>query len=183
MFGIKVLTLQPKPINETTIMNENIDLTKILKDCPKGTKLYSSVYGEVYFKEIRSDDEYSIITTNGDYNFTFTKEGLYRVDADGECILFPSREQRDWSKFTAPWYKKDKFDPNTLQPFDGVLVRDRDDNIWKCGFFSHIGDEYNRFSCITITSCYRCCIPYNDETKHLVGTTEEAPEYYRYWED
>ena len=37
---------------------------------------------------------------------------------------------------------------------------------------------------ITITNGeYRHCIPYNDETKHLVGTTEEAPEFYRYWED
>ena len=38
-------------------MNENIDLTKIVKDCPKGTKLYSPISGEVYFKEIRSYNE------------------------------------------------------------------------------------------------------------------------------
>ena len=30
---------------------------------------------------------------------------------------------------------------------------------------------------------YKCCVPYNDETKNLVGTKNEAPEYYRYWED
>lgn len=30
---------------------------------------------------------------------------------------------------------------------------------------------------------YKYCVPYNDETKHLVGTKDEAPEYYRYWED
>lgn len=34
-------------------MNEKIDLTKILKDCPKGWKFYSSVYGEVEFKTIK----------------------------------------------------------------------------------------------------------------------------------
>ena len=164
-------------------MNENIDLTKILKDCPKGTKLYSPIFGEVDFQEIRSGDKYAIITTNNIYNPPFTKEGLYYADTNGECTLFPSKDQRDWNKFTAPWYKKSKFDPKTLKSFDKVLVRDRDDNIWKCGFFSHIGDEYNRFPCITITSCYRCCIPYNDDTKYLAGTTEEAPEYYRYWED
>lgn len=168
-------------------MNENIDLTKILKDCPKRTKLYSPQFGELYFREIRSDDEYSIITTNDVGAVTFTKEGFYRADADEECVLFASEEQKDWSKFTAPWYKKEnkkeRFDPKTLRPFDKVLVRDRDDNTWKCGFFSHIGNEYNCFPCITIASCYRCCIPYNDDTKHLVGTTEEAPEYYRYWEE
>ena len=168
-------------------MNKNIDLTKILKDCPKGTKLYSPQFGEVYFREIRSDDEYSIITTNDVGAVTFTKEGFYRADADEECVLFASEDQKDWSKFSAPWHKKEnkkeKFDPKTLRPFEKVLTRDRDDNMWKCGFFSHIGDEYNRFPYITITSCYKCCIPYNDDTKHLIGTTDEAPEHYRYWEN
>ena len=71
-----------------------------------------------------------------------------------------------------------KFDPKTLKPFDRVLVRDRDVEHWICGLFSHIiNDEY-----LCIGSCYKHCIPYNDKTKYLVGTTEEAPEYYKYWE-
>ena len=37
--------------------------------------------------------------------------------------------------------------------------------------------------CTTDTSGFWYCIPYNDDTKHLVGTEEEAPEYYRYWEN
>ena len=41
-------------------MNENIDLTKILKDCPKGTKLYSTVYGVVRFDEIDKDNTFPI---------------------------------------------------------------------------------------------------------------------------
>lgn len=159
-------------------MNENIDLTKILKDCPKGTKLYSPVFGEVYFKEIRSDDEYPIVTTKD----TFTKEGLYRAYSDGECILFPSKEQRDWSKFTAPWYKKERFDPKTLQPFDKVIVKNNL-NEWTCAIFSHISDYNYGFPCNCCDRVYRYCIPYNDDTKHLVGTTEEAPEYYKYWKD
>ena len=44
-------------------MNENIDLTQILKDCPKGTKLYSLIFGEVNFEKIGSDDEYAIFIT------------------------------------------------------------------------------------------------------------------------
>lgn len=32
-------------------MNENLDLTKILEGCPEGTKLYSTVNGEVIFQE------------------------------------------------------------------------------------------------------------------------------------
>ena len=164
-------------------MNENIDLTKILKDCPKGTKLYSPIFGEVDFEKIRSDDKYAIITKKGSYTATFTEEGFYRADVDGECLLFPSKDQRDWSKFTAPWFKKEKFDPKTLKPFDRVLVRDNNDTEnWSCDFFSYIG-ESDVYKYISINSGFKQCIPYNDDTKHLVGTTDEAPEYYRYWED
>ena len=163
-------------------MNENIDLTKILKDCPDGTKLYSPIFGEVYFKEIRSDDGYAIVTIKGNHSATFTEKGFYYADVDGECTLFPSKEQRDWSKFTAPWYKKEKFDPKTLQAFDRVLVRKFKTIKWRCDHFSHFdGSNYN--PCIASCCSYTFCIPYNDDTKHLVGTTEEAPEYYRYWDD
>ena len=164
-------------------MNENIDLTKILKNCPVGTKLYSPIYGEIYFEEMRSNGKYPIITiTKSIYAATFTKEGFHYADEDGECILFPSKEQRDWSKFTAPWYKKEKFDPKTLNPFDRVLVRNYKTMKWRCDHFSHFdGGNYN--PCIASGCSYTFCVPYNDETKHLVGTTEEAPEYYRYWED
>ena len=97
-------------------------------------------------------------------------------------MLYPSREQRDWSKFKAPWYKKEKFDPKTLKPFDRVLVRDDNKDKWFCEFFSHkLGANIFRYICIS--GGYKQCIPYNDDTKHLVGTKDEAPEYYRYWED
>ena len=75
-----------------------------------------------------------------------------------------------------------KFDPKTLKPFDKVLVSDEHHTRWRCSFFSHIVDQID-YKYFTSDSCYKFCIPYNDDTKHLVGTTEEAPEYYRYWED
>lgn len=78
--------------------------------------------------------------------------------------------------------KKDKFDPKTLQAFDRVLVRKFKTIKWRCDHFSHFdGSNYN--PCIASCCSYTFCIPYNDDTKHLVGTTEEAPEYYRYWEE
>ena len=166
-------------------MNENIDLTKILKDCPKGTELYSPVFGKVYFKEIRNDDdECPIVLTKGS-NITafFTKKGFYYSDLGEECVLFPSKDLRDWSKFTAPWYKKEKFDPKTLKPFDRVLARDYLHGKWTCGFFSHIVIFDNTYMYNMGEVLYKMCIPYNEETKHLVGTNKEAPEYYRYWED
>lgn len=161
-------------------MNKNIDLTKILKNCPKGTKLYSIVLGDVTFVRIDNDKVYPIIVTykNG-FSECVTTDGKMIVDCDGECTLFPSKEQRDWNKFTAPWHKKDKFDPKTLKPFDKVISRCSDFK-WVCDMFSH----YDKSKCVMPYVCvgglYEVCIPYNDDTKHLVGTTDEAPEYYKY---
>ena len=163
-------------------MNENIDLTKILKDCPKGTKFYTSVWGEASFERILERGFYTIgIDTLSGYKY-LTKEGRYINADDAECILFPSKDQRDWSKFTAPWYKKGKFDPKTLNAFDRVLVRNYKTTKWRCEHFSHFdGDNYN--PCIASCCSYTFCVPYNEETKHLVGTTDEAPDFYKYWED
>ena len=170
-------------------MNENIDLTKILKDCPKGTRLYSPIFGVVIFERIADKSE--IYPIKAKYYSTkyhridevsFTKEGLFLNMTDTECILFCSRDQRDWSKFKAPWYKKERFDPKTLNSFDRIIGRDCDTRIWRCNLFSHI-TEQDSFPYKCVVTAYRYCIPYNDDTKHLVGTTDEAPEYYRYWED
>ena len=173
---------QMKIINN---MNENIDLTKILKDCPIGTKFYSPICGALYFDKIRSDEGNAIVLTRGVFEYAFTKEGFYDAEFGEECLLFPSKEQRDWSKFTAPWYKKERFDTKTLQPFDKVLVRDNYLVCWRCAFYSHKwekdGSNTDRYA--TTSNSYTFCIPYNDDTKHLVGTTDKAPEFYRYWED
>ena len=165
-------------------MNENIDLTKILKNCPKGTKLYTTIWGEVNFVEISENvcSLYPIRIYNEYDNVGLTKDGRYLINRKGtECILFPSKEQRDWSKFTAPWYNKDKFDPMTLKPFDKVIVKGLAHYNWSCDLFSYI-DESTNFPYKCMTSSYNFCIPYNDDTKHLLGTKDEAPEYYRYWE-
>ena len=165
-------------------MNENIDLTEILKDCPKGTKFYTSIFGEVEFYGINDDKIYPINIRFSENNTeNLTADGKMYENLDGECILFPSREQRSWSKFTAPWLKKERFDPKTLKPFDRVLVRTSLVVNWTCALFSYKYDIFdsNKFACTG--GNYSYCIPYNDETKHLVGTTIEAPEYYRYWED
>ena len=164
-------------------MNENLNLVEILKDCPEGTKLYSPIYGDIELVNVsQSKDEiYPIrVKLNENASESFTEDGRLDSEFSGECMLFPSREQRDWSKFKP---KQPKFDPKTLCPFDRVLVRDRDVECWRCGIFSHIINECVPFEYHCIGSVYEYCIPYNEDTKHLVGTTKEAPEYYRYWED
>ena len=171
-------------------MELQMDLTKILKSAPKGLTLYSMVHGEVELERIDSKEDYPIITSKGVNPHTqsfseesFTKEGKIYLYEPGECILFPSKDQRDWSKFTAPWYKEEKFDPKTLQPFDKVLGRDGQGAEWRCDTFSHINYNDIYFRYITTASRYTYCIPYNEDTKHLIGKKEEAPKYYRYWED
>lgn len=161
-------------------MNKNIDLTKILKDCPKGTKFYSSIYGDLLYSCMYLSSYTSKITFIKPDSITsvdYCRDGK-RYSNQGECTIFPSKEQRDWSKFTAPWLKKEKFDPKTLQSFDKVLIK-YEDNDWLCSFFSKHKDVIDSYP---IRACVYC-IPYNDDTKHLVGTTEEAPDFYRYWED
>lgn len=163
-------------------MNENLNLVEILKDCPKGTKLYSTVHGEVEYMGI-NDKSVSLYrikfkTKDGDI-YGVTQDGRYLHYFNGESILFPSKEHRDWSKFQP---KKPKFDPKTLQPFDRVLVKCLNNSEWLCNIFSHIEPHSNFCFCANDTA-YKIYIPYNDDTKHLVGTYDEAPEFYRYWED
>ena len=164
-------------------MNENIDLTKILKDCPKGFELYSPLFGNVKLNSISGC--YIEIIDNMGSGAYFNKLGQYvsTYEVLNDCLLFPSKEQRDWNKFIAPWYKKkEEFDPKTLQQYDKVLVRDSLNDTWGCSLFSHIR-EHESFPYRCVGTSFVYCIPYNDETNHLVGTTDEAPEYYEYWED
>ena len=162
-------------------MNENIDLTKILKDCPKGTEFWSPMLGDVKFIRINKS---KIIVDTKECSWEINSDSTVQIDCftSVEPMLFPSREQRDWRKWVCPKPKKPKFDPKTLQPFDKVLVRDYYYQNWRCDIFSHIMNKDCTFKYITTVSVYKYCIPYNNDTKHLIGTTEEAPEYYRYWE-
>ena len=168
-------------------MNENIDLTKILKDCPIGWEFYSSIHGDVTFRGIETDSEcpvkffYSVKNDSKKYG-SVTEKGLYAPYYYGECTLFPSREQRDWSKFTDPWYKKERFDPKTLKPFDKVLCWNGDDCVWECDFFSYYKED-RLHPCVCVNGSYIGVIPYNDKTQKFAGTSKIAPEYYRYWEE
>ena len=80
-------------------MNENLNLVEILKDCPEGTKLYSPVFGEVEFESINDIIGPIVVTTNTGNAECFTTDGKMHTYYNGECLLFPSRNQRDWSKF------------------------------------------------------------------------------------
>ena len=86
-------------------MNENLNLVEILKDCPRGTKLYSIMWGEVELEKLNVDRTYPIVVktktkqSNIEDLATFTSSGMWSSEYNGECMLFPSKDQRDWSKF------------------------------------------------------------------------------------
>lgn len=74
-----------------------------------------------------------------------------------------------------------KFNLKSLEPYSKVLIRDNNKSVWKGAFFSDIFDYVacNKYIRYALRTGY--CIPYNNETKYLLGTTDEAPEFYCYW--
>lgn len=84
-------------------MENKINIAEILRNTPKGTKLYSPLFGECNLDEVCTSDRKTypiILLTSADTLVGFTKNGHY-VDGfeDAECMLFPSDRMRDWDKF------------------------------------------------------------------------------------
>lgn len=234
-------------------MNNKINIAEILKDCPKGMKLYSPIYGKVKLWKVNSNSVYSIqIATSIDRSGSFTSDGrLYEKYPSSECLLFPSSEMRDWSKFfkrgdvvwcedemyaifegwanddytkfntTIDFYVfgasfdkevvcdtdrfvkasdaeravfianaertlKGKYNPDTLRvepanpkcpfkPFDMVLARFSKLAGWTVDLFSHY-NEGCETPYVCISGPKELCIPYNEHTAHLLGTTDPYTE-------
>lgn len=233
----------------------NINIAEILKDCPKGMKLYSLLFGKVKFLTIYNDGIFSIEVRTDERReiARFTKEGLYHSNySDAQCVLFPSSEMRDWTKFfkrgdvvikngggmaavfdgwandtytefnttinlycdgntgeeevcdtllfrkaTGEERKQfiekaerafnGKYNPDTLRVepvklecpfklFDTVLVRDGSYRNWRLGLFSNY-EKDNKFPYVCVGgTIFKYCIPYNEHTAHLLGTTDPYTE-------
>ena len=83
-------------------MENNINIAEILKDCPKGMKLYSPLFGEVKLYQSKVDiiSVFSKDDDGEDVFDTFTENGLfYSGYSQAESLLSPSSEMRDWTKF------------------------------------------------------------------------------------
>lgn len=240
----------------------NLDLTEILKNCPKGTKFYSRCFGIVNFLKIQKD--WILVADYIGSILKYDKNGKFNyAEESAEIDLFPSKDQRDWSKWHRPfidgdiltytlWNKptiyiyrengtrntsyyaayssgtntfysdatgalagdiadlrfandeekqklfdiikkngyewdsekkelkkiEEKFDIDTLQEFDRVLARSNN-GIWFVDIYSHFCEKDNEFGCVG--GIHSQCVPYNDETKHLRGTSQQAPEKYINW--
>lgn len=231
---------------------EKINIAEILRDCPKGTKLYSLLYGKCEFERISNNNEFPVIVHSEikTPSVSFTKYGhyLYEVE-DADCVLFPSAKMRLWDKFfkrgdvvvdedsetmvvfdgwanddytefnttinydtiSKVWDKEDicrtvlfhkatdeeraefvaaaekhyggKYNPETLQvepvkvaepkcpfePFQKVLVRDSDDDVWKADYFSHYDEDESLFPYCCVGENYKVCVAY-EGNEHLLGT-------------
>lgn len=152
---------------------ETLDLIKILKNVPEGTRLYSPLFGNVTLVKVSDvkNDRHIKIRTDGNNHYYFRSTGQFY--ANGECLLFPSKDNRDWNKFN----NKEKFDFNILNHFDKVIVRDKG-TVWHTDFFSHI-DRNALYRYVCVGGAWTYCMPYNDETKHWVNTYDEIPSKYK----
>lgn len=237
-------------------MENKINIAEILRDMPKGTKLYSPLFGKCECIDVDHSEYYPIIIkaqrTDGTVAKGFMKDGHY-FDGfeDARCLLFPSAKMRDWSKFfkrgdivfnehsrmvavfdgwasgeytefnttiilykksndwgeeevcSTEWFTKatdeeraefiaaaekhygGKYNPETLQvepvkpkcpfePFQKVLVRDDNDEVWKADYFSHYEEDDKIAQYVCVGSYYKECIPY-EGSEHLLGT-DKSPE-------
>lgn len=109
-------------------MEEKINIAEILKDKPVGLKLYSNTFGYISFNVVHKDKIYFL--SEDDYTHSVKSNG--KMYDDGECVIFPSKEMRDWEKFA--WKKGDvlvckdnshilfeKFNDDTYTTFTGKL--------------------------------------------------------------
>lgn len=113
-------------------METEINIVEILKDKPQGTKLYSSACGKCKLEEVY-DKSFKISFYNSKFGFMNGGEGYLdkngKLYDDGECIIFPSKEMRDWSKFA--WKKGD------------VLINSCG---FQCIFKEWASDDYTKFN-------------------------------------
>lgn len=131
-------------------METKINIAAILKDKPKNTKLYSPLFGYVYFLGV----EYGIIkVTHCGKLVIFFGDGRYYNYPESEPLLFPSKEMRDWSKFA--WERGD------------VLINDAG---YKIFFDKWENDNYTRFFGSVKVHCY-------DTEDYTLASKEEAQEF------
>ena len=161
---------------------QKLNLCEILKYCPEGEPFWSPFLGDVKFYDIDQKRNFIVISLESGETWKINADGtiLFGTTTSPEIMLYPSREQRDWSKVKYEPREK-KFNPNTLKPFDKVIAKCNDFK-WVCEIFSHYDISKGIMPYVCVGGFYNVCIPYNEDTKHLVGTKDEAPDFYKYWE-
>lgn len=156
-------------------METKINIVEILKDKPQGTKLYSSACGKCKLEEV-DDKSFKISFYNSKFGFMNGGEGYLdkngKLYDDGECIIFPSKEMRDWEKFS--WKKGDvlvsednvhiifeKFEDDTYTRFKGKHYLWKEFNV----------EDYNKEEAKMLTSVFEKAT--DDVAQTYIKTIEE----------
>lgn len=143
-----------------------MNIAEILKNCPKGTKLYSPLAGEVVLTDIHLNTSFPIETLDSKGStLIFTKEGHYFINTpEAECMLFPSRDNRDWSTFKNP------NDHKIFRPGQRVLVIRQlfDHYYWTVSHYSHYMN--NKHILCDGSSCWDSCILPLKGNEKKIGT-------------
>lgn len=157
---------------------------KLLEAACYKKEIYCTLMGECFVRKVDKDSGKFIATlvqkADNERMLTCDEYGRPSGDPCAECCVFPSRDNRDWSTFDAT----PRYDISELKPFDKVLTRYSDRPLaqkeWLPNFYYKYHSDSRRHLCLL--GVFKECIPYNDETKHLLGTTDEVPTFYKTWE-
>ena len=146
-----------------------MSIADILKNVPEGTKLYSPICGECKFVRVYEGSqgievEYYHKNVSSGY-LLFNNDGSYILG--GECLLYPSKGNKDWSTFKKVPKIKTEF-----KPFEKVLVRCDADSAWTPDFYGRYVNGYH----VCVGSSFKYCIPY-EGNEHLLGT-RNCPKSY-----
>lgn len=141
-----------------------MNILNLIKEIPIGTRLYSPICGECFLLDVEEKDNSIWVTHDHDSctDYVFDEFGRSYGSNQGECLLFPSEELRDWKKFGE---QKCQF-----KPFDKVVVSDGERTIWQIDLYaSYKPGESQPYR--GLHSTWKYCLPYNEETAKLIGET------------
>ena len=141
-----------------------MNIAEILKRLPSGTKIYSVLHGsEVELVKVEEGASKPIYIK--EHSTSMSMESFYPDGSfwkGGECVLFPSKDERKWKKMSLG-----------LKPFDKVLARETEEHFWEIEFFnSYTGNDVRPYLCLLGT--YEYCIPFEGNEKYL--GKKENPE-------
>lgn len=159
-------------------MEKRINVAELLKDCPQGMKLDCTMFEGIEFDSIIDSESLPIRcrikNPHGGYTvYNFTKYGCLFGAAFAKCVIFP-KGKTTWEGFVP-----NKFDINTLKPFDKVLVRGNVGQKWMIDFFCFF-DNDKELPFVCVGHYVVQCIPY-ECNEHLLGTTEDCEDRYKLW--
>lgn len=155
-----------------------INIAELLKDVPKGTELWCTLFGKVTLESVNTTEFYPIAIKIDNYVEKLDAYGrLYRDFEEAESVLFPNEKCHTWEGWKP---SKPHYDISNFYVGMPVLVRWYDTGKWRYSLYSFY-EEGTISPFDTVRGSFNQCIPFNEYTKHLLGTTDMPSEEYINW--